>query len=115
LELCGPSFIWWDAYSPSGRRCDLTRGKLVSENAPKKRAFQDLAGPAFQNLARTAAEILSLVKQRSGQTLNQEVKEQPIRLKSRTVRRHFINELAQCQPLDPDLWDFVDAVEAPSS
>jgi hypothetical protein len=32
---------------------------LVSENAPKKRAFQDLARPAAQNLARAAARILS--------------------------------------------------------
>jgi hypothetical protein len=63
-------FNWCGVYSPCCRRCVLTRGKLVSKNAPKK--------GAFQNLARPAAEILSLVKQRPGKRLNQEVNKGPL-------------------------------------
>jgi hypothetical protein len=59
LELRRPPFIWWGVYSSFCRDFNLSRGNLVSKNAPKKRAFQDLARTATQNLARAATRILS--------------------------------------------------------
>src|ERR1700722_20394162 len=41
------------------RGFNLSRGNLVSKNAPKKKAFQALARPAAQDLARAATRLLS--------------------------------------------------------
>ena len=70
LEPGGPPFFRWGADSPCCGRCHLPGGKLVSKNAPKKRAIQNLARPAFQNLARPAAQILSFPQQRPQKRLN---------------------------------------------